>query len=324
MLPRAPKSRLLGLVTVTAAVLLLVTSFRLDALSTLLHRGRSHYSAQFADASGIAPGDPVRIAGVTEGRVDAVRVAGDHAVVDLSLDARVRLGRRSTAALRLDTLLGQHSLALTSSGDGRLRDGATIPLSRTVTPFTLSEAIQGTATSLAPIDTAQLTEAFTTLSQALDPAVPEIRSAATGLSQLARTVSSRDQEVRRLFRATTRISAILASRSPQVSQLLQDSGAVLKTLDERRAVIRAVLRDSAAFSRTVTKVLRENQARATPGLAHLRNVVDVLRRHQADLDESLRLIGPYLRYFTNVSGNGRFFDSTVSGLLPFDLGGSQQ
>lgn len=318
------RPRLLGLVAVGAVVLLLIASFKIDALSGLLSRGGTGYSAAFKDAAGIAPGDPVRVAGVVVGKVDAVQVSGDHAIVALTVDRPVHLGDRSTAALSLDTLLGQHSLVLASAGSGQLASGSTIPLARTTTPFGVEQALLGTAQALRPIDTRALGRALNTVASALDPAAPQVRSAATGLASISRAVSTREQQVQQLFAATARISTTLAGRSSQIAELLSNSGAILQTLDRRSAVIRELLRDTARFGAVVTRVIRENEGRVTPALAHLRKVLTVLRSHRGDLDQSLRLLAPFLRYFTNVSGTGRYFDSTISGILPVDLSGAGQ
>lgn len=316
------RPRLLGLIAVTTVLLLLTVSFKIDALSSFFDRGGTSYAAAFTDASGIAPGDPVRVAGIVVGKVDSVHVSGAHALVDLTVDHPVHLGDRTTAALSLDTLLGQHSLVLVTAGSGQLAAGSTIPLSRTTTPFGVEQALLGTAKALRPINTRELTTALNTVAGALDPSAPEVRSAATGLASISRAISSRDQQVQELFKATAAISKTLAGRSSQVADLLANSGKILQTLDQRQAVINALLRDISTFGTVVTRVIDENQGHITPALAHLRTVLGVLRDHQADLDESLRLLAPYLRYFTNVSGNGRYFDSTISGLLPIDLSGS--
>lgn len=311
--------RLVGAISLAVMALLLLVSFRLDTLAAIFGGGGTTYSAAFTDAVGIAPDDPVRVAGIPVGTVDDVRVAGDHAIVDMTLEDVPRLGDRTTASLSLDTLLGQHSLVLDSQGTGTLAPGATIPLSRTTTPFGITDALQGTAKELQPIDMRQLTKALGTVSGALDSAAPQVRSAATGLSALSRTVSERDQQVRRLFAATADISSTLARRSGSITRVIDNSGRILVTLDRRQQVIRSLLRDTGRLAATVRGVIKDNQGEITPGMKKLRVVLGVLRDNQANLDESLRLLAPYLRYFTNVIGNGRWFDGYVAGLVPLEL-----
>ena len=314
-------TRTVGVVTIVVMLLTLVLSFRLDTLASLLGGGGRELHARFSDAAGISPGDVVRIAGLQVGKVARVRVERDHALVDLTLHSDLRLGDRTTAALQLDTLLGQHSLVLQPAGSGDLAGGSTIPLSRTTTPFGVTDALLGTAAELAPIDTQALTKALDTVASTIDPAAPQVRTAATGLSALARAVSTRDQQVRDLFTQTSAVAGTLAERSKDLDALVQNSGSILTTLDQRAAVIRSLLRATADLTRTITAVVQENQGKLSPALDQLHRVLGVLSANQADLDESLRLLAPYLRYFTNLTGNGRWFDGTFAGLLPVDLNG---
>lgn len=312
-------ARLIGVLTLTAFVVLLTVSFRLSTLSEVFGGGGERLRAEFSDASGIAPGDPVRVAGLVVGTVDRVRVVRDHALVEMTLEERVHLGDRTTASLSLDTLLGQHSLVLKPAGSGTVEAGGTIPLSRTSTPFGVTDALLGSAAELEPIDTAQLTEALRTVSAAIDPAAPEVRTAATGLSELARVVTTREAQVRALFEETSRIARTLGERSEDVVSLIDNSALIFATLSSRQRTIQALLRSTGDLAATVQAVIRENRGQLTPALTDLEVVLEVLKDNQDDLDESLRLLAPYIRYFVNVTGNGRWFDGTFAGLVPLDL-----
>lgn len=317
-------ARAIGLLTIAVCIVLLTASFRLSTLSSLFSGSGRTLHAQFTDVTGIAPGDPVRIAGIAVGTVDAVHVERDHALVDLTVDTDVHLGDRTSAALSLDTLLGQSSLSLVPAGGGDLSDDATIPLDRTTTPFSVTDALLGAGRELTPIDTGQLTRALQTVSAAIDPGAGNVRTAAVGLSDLSRVVSSRETQIRTLFRQTRQIATTLSSRTTDLVTLIDNSRAITRTLLQRREVIRSLLRTTTSLTTTIQAVIRDNQARLTPGLRSLHQVLSVLKDNQDDLDESLRLLAPYLRYFVNLTGNGRWFDGTFAGLVPLDVRGGKK
>lgn len=319
MIAQARNARTIGIVTIVCCALLLTVSFRLSTLSSLFTGGGQTLHAQFTDVAGISPGDPVRIAGIPVGTVEAVHVERDHALVDLTIDTEVPLGDRTTATLNLDTLLGQSSLVLRPAGEGELADDATIPLDRTTTPFGVTDALMRSGAELEPIDTRQLTRAIRTVSSAIDPAAPEVRTAATGLSALAHVVTRRETQLRALFRETSRIAGTLAARSEDIGTLIDNSDLIFATLASRQRMIHSLLRSTGDLAGTVEAVIRENSGHLTPALRDLHTVLGVLRDNQDDLDESLRLLAPYLRYFVNLTGNGRWFDGTFAGLLPLDL-----
>ncbi|HYG95305.1 MAG TPA: MCE family protein [Nocardioides sp.] len=317
-------ARAIGVITLAVCALLLTVSFRLSTISDLFSGGGTRLEAEFTDVAGISPGDPVRIAGLPVGTVEGVRVERDHAVVELTVQTDVALGDRTSATLSLDTLLGQSSLVLEPAGTGDLAAGATIPLSRTTTPFGVTDALLQSAEELEPIDTRRLTRAVRAVSSTIDPAAPEVRTAATGLSALSQVITRRELQVRELFEQTAEIAGTLGERSEDLVTLIDNSAQIFSTLAARQEVIRSLLRSTGDLAATVNAVIRENSDELTPALRDLRAVLDVLRENQDDLDESLRLLAPYLRYFVNVIGNGRWFDGTFAGLVPIDVRGLEQ
>ena len=69
------------------------------------------YTAYFADAGGINPGNDVYVSGIKVGQVQAVTLAGDTAKVAFTVDRHVNVGDQSLAAIR----------PRPSSGSGRSR-----------------------------------------------------------------------------------------------------------------------------------------------------------------------------------------------------------
>ena len=45
-------------------------------------------------------------------------------------------------------------------------------------------------------------------------------------------------------------------------------------------------------------------------------VVDILLKNQKNLDDTLRLMAPFYRVFTNVLGQGPWFDTWIQNLPP--------
>ncbi len=64
------------------------------------------YTAYFADAGGLNPGNDVYVSGIKVGKVQAVSLAGDTAKVDFTVDRHVNVGNGSLVAIRTETILG--------------------------------------------------------------------------------------------------------------------------------------------------------------------------------------------------------------------------
>ena len=81
---------------------------------------RTKYRLIFTDAAGVIPGDEVRIAGVSVGQVDSIKLyQGNLAQVTVSVLKSERLPRSTQAQLRYRNLMGQRYVSLTQgSGQG--------------------------------------------------------------------------------------------------------------------------------------------------------------------------------------------------------------
>ncbi|MEV5003786.1 MCE family protein [Nocardioides sp. LML1-1-1.1] len=301
---RKLRHAVVGLVVLGLLLALAATASRIP-----LFDGSRTYRALFADASGLATGEEVRIAGVKVGTVTAIELAGTAVAVEFTVDG-VRLGDRSSAAIEIKTLLGQHYLSVVPAGRGELEDD-TIALTRTTAPFDIVPALQGLATEGGAIDAAQLGEAFDQLATTLDAAAPEVGAAIEGLGRLSRTISTRDEDLRRLFQQTAKVSGVVADRDADIGELLVSTDRVLAELQRRRVVINQIIDQVRGLSAQVSALVAEDGDALTRTLASLKKVVKVLRGNRKQLDEVIRLGELYGREFVNVSGTGPWFDATV-------------
>lgn len=310
----------IGVVGLVVIALLLVVAFNAGNLP-FLGRGTS-YAADFREAAGLKPKAEVRVAGVKVGKVTGVGLEGDHVRVDFRIDRAVELGDRPSAAIKIRTVLGQKYLAITPAASGTFAAGATIPVERTTSPFDIVPALSGLSTTIERIDTKQLAQAFDTIAATLKDSPEEVRSSLTGLSRLSRTIASRDAELQALLQRANGVTKVLADRDAQLVQLISDGDLLLQEVELRRAAIHQLLVTTSTLSVQLIGLVQDNQAQLRPALQQLHGVVDVLRRNEASLARSIQLLGPFVRGFSNVLGNGRWFDAYVANLCGPVLGGA--
>ena len=272
------------------------------------------YSAQFSEAAGLQSGDEVRIAGVKVGQVRSVGLQGTHVVVRFRVK-NTWLGDQSTAAIKIKTLLGQKYLAIDPQGSDKLSSSQAIPLSRTTSPYDVTEAFQTLGSTVGKIDTKQLATSFDTLSDAFKNTPANVRSALQGLSGLSRTISSRDAALSDLLANTEKITATLVGNDSQFQSLINDGNALLAELQQRRDAITALLTGTQELSAQLSGLVSDNQATLDPALAQLDKVTSILRDNQTNLDNALRLAGPYYGLLNNALGNGRWLDVYLCGLF---------
>jgi phospholipid/cholesterol/gamma-HCH transport system substrate-binding protein len=86
-------------VIVFTIVSVIITSIVISSLLDVNTQPATGYFAEFSNASGLQPGDTVRIAGVEVGKVSAVTLQHNHANVSFSVDNSQHLTTTSLAAI---------------------------------------------------------------------------------------------------------------------------------------------------------------------------------------------------------------------------------
>lgn len=303
-----------GAVTALVMALIGTATFFSDDLPVI--GGGTTYKAEFREAAGLRPNDEVRVAGVKVGEVTEVGLAGDHVEVLFRVkDAWV--GNRTTAAIKIKTLLGQKNLVLDPVGNGELNPDQPIPVERTSSPYDVTAVFNDLAGTVGAIDTGQLAQAFRTLSETLGASAPsDVRTAFNGIAALSQTLASRDDELVKLFQNTNKVSKTLGERSGQIQALIRDGTTLLKELNDRKDAIAKLFSGVKNLSIQLRGLVAENQKTLGPALDQLDRVATVLQRNQGRLEDSLRLAGPFYRLLGNAVGNGRWIDTYLCGLVP--------
>lgn len=297
----------IGIIGIVAILALLLLAFNTNALPFI--GGGTTYHADLADAGGLMNGDDVRIAGVKVGKVDSVELAGTKVRVAFTVDSGDALGDRTRADVKIKTLLGQKYIALTPDGAGRLRGD--IPLDRTSTPLDVTQAFIGLGERAGSIDTASLAKAFDTLAATFKDTPPYVHDSLRGLQRLSTTIASRDAQLQRLLADANTVTNTLAARDAEISKLIDDSNLILRTVYQQRVVIHDLLVHTSAVARQLSGLVRDNRAILGPALANLDGTLTLLQRNQDDLDATIHLAAPFIRDFTDVLGNGRWFETVL-------------
>src|SRR3954454_13351324 len=150
----------IGAISLTVIAALVFLAFNAQSLPRI--GGGTVYRAQFSEAAGLKPDDPVRVAGVKVGKVESLAL--EHGVVTVGLRVKdAFVGDRSEAAIKIETVLGAKSLALVPRGSGALDPDKPIPLDRTAAPYDVAQPFAALSTTADQLDTAQLASSFEVL-----------------------------------------------------------------------------------------------------------------------------------------------------------------
>jgi phospholipid/cholesterol/gamma-HCH transport system substrate-binding protein len=302
----------IGIVSIAVIALALIAAVYSDDLPII--GGGTTYSAEFSEAAGLKADDEVRIAGVKVGKVKDIALDGDRVVVRFKVKG-AWVGDRTSAAIKIKTVLGQKYLSLEPDGTGVLNPSQRIPRSRTTAPYDVLEAFRGLADTVNQVDTDQLAQSFTVISQTFADTPDDVKGALTGLQSLSKTVASRGDELARLLSNTRQISKTLADRDAEVQKLLEDGNLLLAEINKRRDAIKALLTGTVNLSKELQGLVTDNNAQLGPVLASLDKLTGMLQRNQDALGDGIKKLAPFARLFNNAVGNGHWFDNYICGLI---------
>jgi phospholipid/cholesterol/gamma-HCH transport system substrate-binding protein len=300
-----------GIFGITIVVLVILVSFGYTALP-FMPRGKV-YTAYFTNAAGVTSGSDVQIYGYNVGSVTAVELdmTVRAAKVEFTVDRDLRLGDQTLVAIKTDTVLGQRILAVTPAGAGSVQS---VPLGRTTTPYTLSEALQDLGQSATDLDTDTFTTALQTLTDTMREATPQLRGALDGIAALSRSINARDEKFTQLLTHAKSLSAILAKRSRQLNQLITDGNDLFAELSQQRTALASLIAGIGEVSRQISGFVADNRREFGPALVKLNLVLENLNSRRAHLNEALKRLPAFSTTLGEVVGSGPGFSVNIWGV----------
>lgn len=307
---RLARPGLVGLVLAVCVIAIGLQSQQFIVLATTVR-----YGAVFTEAGGLSVGDEVIVSGVSVGTVVGVRLDHGDARVDFAVDDGIVLGDTTEARIKTGSLLGQRILELESHGASTLRPRQVIPVARTSSPYSLTDAVGELTTNVSEIDTAALDRSLTLLAQTLDRIAPQLGPALTGLTDVSRAVNSRDATLRELLATTSQVAGIIGERGSRINTMLLDANSLLGVLAQRRQAIVDLLANIRAVAAQLSGVVADNEAELAPTLDRLNSIVAMLEKNRDNIAASLPgLAKVSLTQGEAVSG-GPFYNAFVVNLL---------
>jgi phospholipid/cholesterol/gamma-HCH transport system substrate-binding protein len=305
---------IIGAISLAVIAVLILGAFRAQDLPLI--GGGDTYTAAFSEAGGLKVNDPVRIAGVRVGEVEKIELEGDHVKVTFRVKTDSQFGTETGAAIKVNTLLGAMYLALEPAGPDQLDTSKEIPVDRTSSPYDVVKAFSGLAETADQIDTDQLARSLTTLADLTRNTPEEFQAALTGVSRLSSNIADKNERIGQLLTNLQRVSTVLNDRDDDIVDLMKQSDTLFQALVARRDAVHDLLVSSSKLSTELSALVRQSRDDLKPALTQLDDVVGILNKNEDNIDNSLRLMAPFYRVFTNTLGNGPWFDTYIQNMPP--------
>lgn len=307
-----------------AVVTTIVTGFLVRTIQGYHGGASSSYTAVFADATKLATGDDVRLAGVTVGRVTGISLGPDAtARVRFTVERDVALSSASTARIRYRNLIGERYVALDVplSGD-RLPPGGTIPLDRTTPALDLTAVFNGFKPLFQGLDASSINALSLSLVKALQGEGGTLASLLGSTGSLGATIAKHDAAIGDLVRDLTTVLATLNEHSASFNRLVTRLRAFSAGLRSDREDVVAAMAGIDRLAAVTDTLLAQVRQPLRGVVAGTRQIATRLDEHKAKLVEKLNLLPVKLNAIMRSAQYGSWFQFYNCGLgLEVDLAG---
>jgi phospholipid/cholesterol/gamma-HCH transport system substrate-binding protein len=294
-----------------ALVTVLVTGVLAATVGNFRFTRTHRYLAVFSDATGVLPGDDVRIAGVRVGEVSSVRVR-DRSLAELAftVDAARALFTSTRAVLRYRNLVGQRYLALQEGPGGQtpLRPGGTIPLDHTQPALDLNVLFNGFKPLFAALSSDQVNRLAFEIIRTLQGEGGTVNSLLLHTAELTSTLADRDQAIGDLIDQLDAVLATVDQRDQQLSGLILELERLVAGLADDRKQIGASLVGINGLAAATAGFLDRGRAPIRQDIRELDRLSRTLNANQATVDGFLHRLPGKLDTITRTATYGSWFN----------------
>ncbi|MCK5752225.1 MAG: virulence factor Mce, partial [Mycobacterium sp.] len=221
------------------------------------------------------------------------------------------VGADSQASIKTETVLGRRNLTVEPHGSGRLQPGQSIPFRNTLAPYSLTDALDDTTSTLEQTDTGTLNRALNTLSDTFSDTPPQVRGAVDGVARLSKSIADRDDALRSLLGRAKSVTDVVAKRSSQINTLLVDANSLLGELQARLMALGELIVGVKNVSAQISGFIADNNAQLQPVLTNLNKALTIFEDNRQNLNVTLDRLGPYANVLGEAVSSGPYFSSYV-------------
>lgn len=278
-------------------------------------------TAEFTDATGVASGDSVQLAGVPIGRVTGISVKNGLAVVTMAIDRGQRLPAGTDFALHWKNLLGQrYVLAEPPAGSGphgrAMVAGAVVGPGRTTDAADLNMLLNSATPLLDNLDVPQLNEFSQTLAAALQGRQNQLGQLIGNTSQLVTTLSGQATVIGSSIQNLATVVSGFSHAGSQLDGLLSALSSTSALLANPSTGLANAIGQTSQLTTVLSQVVAANSGSLTTVLAQADQVLGAVVADRATVAKGLAEL-PWATAgvirATNVGG-GQWFNVYAKGV----------
>jgi phospholipid/cholesterol/gamma-HCH transport system substrate-binding protein len=287
-----------------------VTSIVISSLLDIDTHAATGYVARFTNASGLQPGDTVRIAGVEVGKVSGVSLEGRHADVAFSVDDTQHLTTATRAAIHFENLLGERFLAILPGRRpaGPLPAGGVIPVSQTQPAIDLTAVFDGFAPLFSALSPAQVNRLAGSIIAVFQGESGTIADLVGQTALLTNNLADRQAVIDTLLSSLAGLLNTVGTHDTQLGQLIGSFDSLVRSLAGSRVQLGSAIDNLASAESMTSALVAQSQPALNEDIGSLAGAVQGLSAHQQGIDRVLGGLPGLLTTLTKVQSTGNWIN----------------
>lgn len=306
---------------VFALVSVLLTGALSMIMGNISFEGNKSFRAVFSDASSVAAGDGVRVAGITVGKVTGVeQYQGSKALVSFEVEKDLELTSGTRVAVRFLNLVGSRYLAL-EQGDApgavALPDGALIPEAQTQPALNLTSLFNGFRPLFMALEPQQVNKLSMNLVRVLQGEGGTISSLLRHTASLTDTLADRDELIGQVITNLQGTLTTVNSNRQQLSRLITGLRGWMTQLARSRSAIGASIDNIADLVASVASLAVDIRGPLKADLKALRDLAGLLNEPQnrAQIVDMLDKLPGMMARMTRTGTYGSWYNYYICGFV---------
>jgi len=313
-------------VAIFTALSVVVTSIVVTSLLDLDVHPTHNYSAIFADAAGLQPGDTVRIAGVEVGKVAGVSLINGGplcghtgtgcARISFSLDNTQHATTTSTATIHFENLLGQRYLAILpgSPGGATLRSGGVIPLSQTTPALNLTEVFDGFQPLFSALQPAQVNELSESIIDVFSGESSTVSSLVSETASITNNLADRQAVLNGLLTSLASLLNAVGVHDTQVGQLIGNFDTLVRGLASSKTQLGSAISNLSTLTTTVGNLLDQTAVPFHQDFVALVGATKSLENNQGAINSLLQGFPGLINAVAKIGSDGSWVNAYICNL----------
>jgi phospholipid/cholesterol/gamma-HCH transport system substrate-binding protein len=279
--------------TIFMVITTLATAMLVLTIGNITFGGSREYAAEFSDATGVVKGDDIRIAGVKVGNVKEVEIVDrTRAKVTFKIDDDALVTDDTHATIKFRNLVGQRYISLTQTGEEteRLKEGSTIPVSRTTPALDLTVLFNGFKPLFRALSPQDINKLSYEIVQVFQGEGGTLEGLLGHTASLTSTLADRDAVIGNLIDNLNDVLVTVGDRDDELSALITNLRSLIGGLAEDRDAILEPLESISALAVETSDLLSGIRAPLTQDVRQLRLLAGNIVENRSELDRALQVL----------------------------------